>query len=141
MFRRYLDTLPPAGQRAEALDLFAAAGALSLLALVYSDGPTILRALFALAFTFFVPGRAIVTNWPRMARWSGVAMPMLFSITVLTLVATTVLWAHLWRPLDLFQAEAWLSLAGLSLGIARRHRHSLTQSDNKVPSRARAGTG
>ncbi len=141
MLRRYVDTLPPAAQRAEALDLLAAAGAVGLLALVYTDGPTILRALFALAFTFFVPGRAIVTNWPRMARWSGVAMPIVISISVLTLVATTALWAHLWRPLDLFQAEAWLSLAGLSLGIARRHRHSLTESGNKVPSWSRTGMG
>jgi hypothetical protein len=141
VFRRYLETLPPAGQRAEALDLFAAVGAAGLLALVYNDGPTIPRTLFALVFTFFVPGRAIVTNWPRMARWSGVAMPIVFSLTVLTLLATTVLWAHLWRPLDLFQAEAWLSLAGLSLGIARRHRHSLTPSGKKVPSWSRTGTG
>lgn len=134
MFRRYIGDLPPAGRRAEALDLFAAVGAVGLLALVYGDGPTIPRTLFALVFTLFVPGRAIVTNWPRMARWSGVGVPIIFSLAVLTLLATVTLWAHFWQPLNLLQAAAWLSLIGLGYGIGRRHRHSVALSDGQVSS-------
>jgi len=45
---------------------------------------------------------------------------MVFSLALLTLVATITLWAHIWHPLGLFQIEAWLSLAVLSIGIVRR---------------------
>jgi hypothetical protein len=81
------------------------------------------RLLLALGFAFFVPGRAIVTNWRQTADWSEVAMPMLFSLAVLTLVAMVALWAHFWHPLGIFQIEAGLSLAALSIGVVRRHRH------------------
>ena len=30
---------------------------------------------------------------------------------------------HVWKRMELFQAEAWLSLAGLFLGIASPNRH------------------
>jgi hypothetical protein len=81
------------------------------------------RVLLTLAFTFFVPGRAIVTNWRQLAGWSEVAMPLLFSLAVLTLAAMVTLWAHYWHPLGLFQVEAWISLAGIGVGIVRRHWH------------------
>ena len=81
-----------------------------------------LRLLLAVAFTFFVPGRAIVSNWPRMARWSGVGMSIVFSVGVLTLLATVALWAGWWHPLALFLIEAIVSLAGLANGIVRRHQ-------------------
>jgi hypothetical protein len=106
-----------------ALDLSAGLIAVGLLALSYLGKSDLLRILLAVGFVFFVPGRAIVTNWPRMAAWSKVAMPIVLSLTVLTLLATITLWAHNWKPMDLFQAEAWLSLAGLCLGIGRRNRH------------------
>jgi hypothetical protein len=80
------------------------------------------RLLLALGFAFFVPGRAIVTNWRQTADWSEVAMPMLFSVALLTLVAMVALWAHYWHPLGLFQVEAGLSLAALGIGMVRRHR-------------------
>jgi hypothetical protein len=109
-------------QVGDALDLLAALIAVGLIVLVYQgwSGPP--RVLLALGFTFFVPGRAIVTNWRQTADWSEVAMPMLFSLAVLTLVAMVALWAHFWHPLGLFQIEAGLSLAALSIGVARRHR-------------------
>ena len=110
-------------QVGDALDLLAALIAVGLIVLVYQgwSGPP--RVLLALAFTFFVPGRAIVTNWRQTADWSEVAMPMLFSLAVLTLVAMVALWAHFWHPLGIFQIEAGLSLAALSIGVVRRHRH------------------
>ena len=110
-------------QVGDALDLLAALIAVGLIVLVYQgwSGPP--RVLLALAFTFFVPGRAIVTNWRQTADWSEVAMPMLFSLAVLTLVAMVALWAHFWHPLGIFQIEAGLCLAALSIGVVRRHRH------------------
>jgi hypothetical protein len=110
-------------QVGDALDLLAALIAAGLIVLVHQGGSGPPRVLLALAFTFFVPGRAIVTNWRQTADWSEVAMPMLFSLAVLTLVAMVALWAHFWHPLGLFQAEAGLSLAALSIGVVRRHRY------------------
>jgi uncharacterized membrane protein len=118
----YLGTLSPTAQRAELLDLAGALVAVFLLVLVHTGQPGPLRMLLTLAFTFFVPGRAIVTNWPRMARWSAVGMSMVLSLAVLTLLATTFLWAHLWQPVALFQAEAVLSVAGLAVGVLRRRK-------------------
>jgi hypothetical protein len=54
--------------------------------------------------------------------WSEVAMPMVFSHAILALLAAITLCAHVWGPVDLFRAEAWLSIAGLSVGLARRSR-------------------
>jgi len=102
------------------LDLLAGLIAVGLLALVYVDQAGPARVLLTLLFTFFVPGRAIVTNWIRLARWSGVGMSIVLSLTVLTLAATITLWAHLWHPLGLFEAEALVSLAALSVGVLRR---------------------
>jgi hypothetical protein len=118
----YSGTLSPTAQRAELLDVTGALLAVILLVLVRTGQPGPLRVLLTLGFTFFVPGRAIVTNWPRMARWSGVGMSMVLSLAVLTLLATTFLWAHLWQPVVLFQAEAVLSLAGLAVGVVRRRK-------------------
>jgi hypothetical protein len=114
------------------LDLSACLIAASLLALSYLGATGLPRILLALGFAFFVPGRAIVTNWPRMVSWSEVAMPMVLSLTLLTILATITLWAHVWKPLDLFQAEAWLSLAGLCIGIGRRNRR---HPDREAPPR------
>jgi peptidoglycan/LPS O-acetylase OafA/YrhL len=117
---RFVSTLPPAAQRAELLDLLAMVTAGGLIVLVVADGPTLPRILLTLGFTFFVPGRAIVANWPRMARWSQVGMSIVFSLAALTLAAMTVLWANYWHPLGLFQVEAVLSLGGLGFGLVRR---------------------
>ena len=126
---RYPRALHPAAQRDEALDLLAALVTVGLIVLIYAGQSGLSRTLLALGFTVFVPGRAIVTNWPRMARWSAVAMPLVISLTVLTLLAMVALWAHVWHPLQLFQAEAWLSLTGLSVGIVRRRRHPSDAGD------------
>ncbi len=111
-----------AWQVGDALDVLAALIAVGLIVLAYRGWTGPPRVLLALGFAFFVPGRAIVTNWRQTADWSAVAMPMLFSLAVLTLVAMVALWAHFWHPLGLFQIEAWLSLAGLGSGVVRRHR-------------------
>lgn len=109
-------------QVGDALDLLAAVMAVALIVLVARGWTGPPRLLLALGFAFFVPGRAIVTNWRQTADWSEVAMPMLFSVALLTLVAMVALWAHYWHPLGLFQVEAGLSLAALGIGMVRRHR-------------------
>jgi hypothetical protein len=87
------------------------------------------RLVLTLLFTFFVPGRAIVSNWPRMARWSGVGMSIVFSLGTLTLLATLTLWIRLWNPLALFMAVAVVSLSGLIIGIARRQRNETADDE------------
>jgi hypothetical protein len=123
-----------------AFDLSAGLIAVGLLALSYLGESGPLRLLLAVGFAFFVPGRAIVTNWPRMTNWSKVAMPMVLSLALLTLLATIALWAHVWKPMDLFQAEAWLSLAGLCLGIARRNTHRADVDARQPASWSRGNT-
>jgi hypothetical protein len=112
---------PGVSRLGDTLDLCAAAVTTGLLAVIYLDRLGLPRVLLALGFTFFVPGRAIVSNWPRLAAWSEAAMAMLFSVGSLTLLAMVALWAHLWHPLDLLSIEAWLSLAALGVALARRH--------------------
>jgi uncharacterized membrane protein len=106
----------------DGIDLFAGLLAVVLLALVDSGQSSVFRTVAALGFVCFVPGRAIVTNWPQIAQWSEAAVSMVLSLAVLTLLATVTLWVHVWQPLDVFQIEAWLSLVGLTIGFARRHR-------------------
>jgi len=125
---------------ADVLDLSACLIALGLIALVYGGWLGLPRILLALGFAFFVPGRAIVTNWPRMARWSELAIPMVLSLAVLTLLATTALSGDVWHPLDLFQLEAWLSLAALAVGMARRRRNRPGLAAPRPESWSRTGT-
>jgi len=120
----YPGTMPPAARRAEGLHVLAAAVAVALLAMVQENASGLPRILLVLGFTFFVPGRAIITNFPRMARWSDLGASMLVSLGVLAFLATVTLWARFWHPLGLFQAEAVLSLAGLAAGIVQRRRNS-----------------
>lgn len=114
--------LAPAVQRAERLDLLACGIALGLVVLVAADFWSALRLVLALLFTFYVPGRAVVSNWPRVARWSGIGMSVVFSLAILTLLATVTLWIGFWHPLGLFVVEAVISLAGLANGIVTRRQ-------------------
>jgi hypothetical protein len=114
--------LAPAVRRAERLDLLACGIALGLIVLVAVDFWSALRLVLALLFTFYVPGRAVVSNWPRVARWSGIGMSVVFSLSILTLLATVTLWIGFWHPLGLFVVEAVISLAGLANGIVTRRQ-------------------
>ena len=125
MFSRYPRIIRPVAQWAEVLDLVAAIMAVSLIAIIYLNRVGAGRIVLVLGFIFFVPGRAIVANWPRMARWSEAAIPMVISLAVTGLVATVSLWVHFWRPLQIFEVEAWLSLAALVFSIMRRRRLGL----------------
>jgi hypothetical protein len=126
-----------ARQRAEILDLLAGVIAALLLVVTIAGltGPA--RLLLTVAFTFFVPGRAIVTNWPRMAGWSDIAMSIALSLGVLTLFASVSLWARMWHPLGLFQSEAVASLVGLGVAFTRR-RAQANEPTDRVPPRPRS---
>ena len=145
MFTRYPRVIRAVAQWAEVLDLVAAIIAASLIAVIYLNrvGPG--RIVLALGFIFFVPGRAIVANWPRMARWSEAAMPIVISLTVTGLMAMVALWVHLWRPLQIFEIEALLSLAALVLSITRRRRLGLFEpgydQGNKYPGQRQIDQG
>jgi uncharacterized membrane protein YoaK (UPF0700 family) len=112
----------PVAQRGDLLDLTAVLLSVWLVVLVFAGWHGPLAVLLTVAFAFFVPGRVIVSNWPQMAGWSEAAMSMLLSLAVLILLSTVTLWIHAWHPLVLFQIVAWLSLVGLVIGMARRHR-------------------
>jgi uncharacterized membrane protein len=106
------------------LDVAAIVLSIVLVALVFVGWSGPLRVLLTLAFAFFVPGRAIVGNWPRMGQWSEAAMSMVLSLAVLVILTTVMLWIHAWHPLGLFQAVAGLSLVGLIISMARRRQRT-----------------
>jgi hypothetical protein len=143
MFSRHQRVMHPVPHWAEVLDLLAAIIAASLIALIYLDRVGLGRIVLTLGFIFFVPGRAIVANWPRMARWSEAAIPMVISLAVTGLIATVALWVHRWRPLQIFEIEAWLSLAALVFSITRRRRLGLLNpvTSKKLVSRMRGAIG
>jgi hypothetical protein len=106
------------------LDLAAIGVTVVLLLLVALGTGGVLRLLLTLLFTFFVPGRAIVSNWPRMAWWSDTAMCIALSLGSLVLLALITLWLRVWHPEALFTVEAVVSLAGLVTAVVRRRRTS-----------------
>jgi hypothetical protein len=118
----YARVIRPMGLWAELLDFLAVVTAVMLILVVETNRVGAARIVLALCFTFFVPGRAVVANWPRMARWSQAGMPMVLSLAITGLVTTVALWLHLWHPVQIFLAEAGLSLVGLVVSIVRRRR-------------------
>jgi hypothetical protein len=79
------------------------------------------RSVAALIFVIFVPGRAIVSNWPEIAVQSVTAVSILFSLALNTLVATVAVWAHVWHPAGMIEVECALAIAALIVAILRRH--------------------
>jgi hypothetical protein len=108
-------------QVGDVLDLTSAVIVVGLLTLIYEDRYGVPRILLALAFTFFVPGRVIVSNWPSLSRWSEASTAMVLSLVVLGLTATVSLWVHAWNPMVILGIEGWLCISGLCIGITRRH--------------------
>jgi hypothetical protein len=119
--RRRSGDSDPRIQLEDGLDLLAALITVGLLVLTLAGRSGIPRTLLTIGFACYVPGRAIVSNWPLMARWSQAAMSIIYSIAVLGLVASVTLWAHFWHPVGVFQVVAVLSLVALCFGAARRH--------------------
>src|ERR1035441_8646066 len=65
-----------------------------------------------------------------MARWSGTAVLIVISLVVLTLLGRLGLWAHVWHPVQLLQGDAWLSLAGLGVGVGVNRKPVLRNRDH-----------
>jgi len=116
-------------QRAEVIDLVSALIAMVLLVLVLLDRVGAARELLTVVFAFFVPGRAIVSNWPRMAEWSDIGMSIVLSLGVLILLATVSLWARFWNPLALFGVVAAVSIVGLGIAVVGRRRAQASAPD------------
>jgi len=131
MFSRYPRVMHRAPQWTEVLDLLAVVIAVLLIVVTCLNRVGAGRMVLAVGFMFFVPGRAIVANWPRMARWSEAAIPMVISLAVTGLTATVALWIHRWSPLQIFGIEACLSLIALAFSIWRRRRLGLFGRDNR----------
>src|SRR5665213_1353792 len=80
------------------------------------------RSVVAVAFALYVPGRSIVSNWPSLAVRSHIALPVLFSLSILTLVATLTLWAGYWHPLGTLEVECVAVEVALFTALLRRRR-------------------
>ena len=106
----------------EVIDLAAIVITAGLLFFVLTDLTGAPRVLFTAAFTFFAPGRAVVSNWSQMAVWADLAMSIAISLGLLALLAMIALWLRAWHPESLFVAEALLSL--LDFIRSSRQRHS-----------------
>ena len=115
-----------------ALDLLAALLAAGLLGIIAGGHAGPARVLLTLGFAAFAPGRAVVSNWHSIASWSDVGTSMAVSLGVVTLAATVSLWVHLWNPVGLFQAEAYLTLIGLAVGAIRRRPARNLRRDRNV---------
>ncbi len=80
------------------------------------------RVLLALAFVAYVPGRAIVANWPSARARSQFAMPVVLSISIMTIISVVALWVHAWDVETQFAGEAAASGAALTFALAVRAR-------------------
>lgn len=123
----------PVSQLRDLLDAAGVAVSVGLIGLVIEGAVGPVRILLALVFAFFVPGRAMVSNWPRFAYWSEFGMSIVLSLAVLTLVATVTLWAHAWHPVGMFEIEAALSVIALVASVIRRHRGRAAGQDPQDP--------
>lgn len=107
------------------LDLVSVAVTATLAVAVLTEDESAVRGIAALFFTVFVPGRAVVSNWPGIATRAPIAVSVLFSLVLLTLFATVTLWLRFWHPLGLLEVESIISIVALLVGIVRRHRQIL----------------
>jgi uncharacterized membrane protein len=112
---------PGSSWRADIIDTLCVMAALVVLMFMLANQAGGLRTFAAFCFAFFVPGRAIVTNWARLAEWSDIGMSVVLSLALVTSVSLLTLWLKYWHPIGLFQVEAALSVAGLGTAIGRRN--------------------
>ena len=94
-----------------------------VLAVMVAFGVTgILRVFLALGFAAYVPGRAVVANWPSARARSEIALPVVLSISMTTLASVLGLWLHAWQPLTQFAVEATASVLALTVALLPRVR-------------------
>ncbi len=94
------------------------ASALAVVVLLGIDG--VARVLLALGFVTYVPGRAVVANWPAAQARSQLALPVILSLSIVTLSATIGLWLQAWEPIAQLAVLTAASIVAISVAIARR---------------------
>jgi hypothetical protein len=106
----------------DVIDIACVAVSVAVAVAIATNERSAFRAVVAVAFSLFVPGRAIVSNWPSLAVRPHVALSVLFSLSTLTFVATATLWLNFWHPLGLLEVESGVVMAALFVGLVRRRR-------------------
>jgi uncharacterized membrane protein len=91
-----------------------------LVVLILAGSTGVVRQLLALAFVCYVPGRAVVANWPPADLRAQVALAVVLSISIVSLVSVAGLWLHAWRPMEQFAAEASGSILAIAIAMVRR---------------------
>ncbi len=105
----------------QALDVASLFVIVTLLTVLLLGGSGPLRAVMALLFTVFVPGWGVVSNL-HGRRQGHVALAIVLSLAILGLVATTLLWAHFWRPIGLGEVECVIAAGLIGVSLFRRDR-------------------
>ena len=108
----------PADNRLPDVASLIVIGALGALVALGVKGPA--RIVLALLFVAYVPGRAVVANWPSARARSAFALPMVLSLAIVALVSTVGLWLDGWYPTYQFIGEAALSAAAIATALVRR---------------------
>ena len=105
----------------DVLDAASLCVAVALLTLLLLGGRSVVRDVITVAFTGFVPGWAVLSNWSILSR-RFLPLSIALSLALLALVATVTLWLHSWHPIDAAQAECCAAILALSVSLMRRDR-------------------
>jgi len=112
--------------RDDLIDMGCVAVTVAVAVAVATGERSAFRAVVGVVFALYVPGRSIVSNWPRLAARSNLAASVLFSLSILMLVSTLTLWAGYWHPLGLLEIECVAAGLALFTALLRRRRADRT---------------
>jgi uncharacterized membrane protein len=101
-------------------DTLALGIVVSVTVAVAADADGIGRTLLTLAFSAFVPGRAIVAHWPAAQERGPWALSVVLSIATITLLSTLAVWLHLWDPITEFAVLAVGSVVAILAAMRQR---------------------
>ena len=105
-----------------AVDMAAAAVTAALLLLVGLDSGGWARVLLALAFVSFVPGWAVLGWGPFREGPTRVAVAVVLSLTICTVLSLGQLWLSSWRPQVVFDVTAASCLVAVLAHLLRSER-------------------
>lgn len=105
----------------DVLDAASLCVAAALLTLLLLGSVSVVRDVVTVAFTAFVPGWAVLSNWSILSR-RYLPLGVALSLALLALVATVTLWLHVWHPVDTAEAECCAAIPALSVSLMRRDR-------------------
>src|SRR5438067_10253994 len=88
----------------------------------FADAHSPLRPLLALWFLGICPGMAFVRLLDIKEGYVQLTLAVALSLTLDTIVATVLLYAHLWSPTHILGLVAGLSLGAVALDVAVVHR-------------------